>query len=293
MVLLALLSPSGVPDLVAQSSAPDGLPLWEVRSGERSLHILGSVHALRSDAYPLDPMLYQVFDAARAMAFEVDLGLALEAAPRMMARGMFPSGDSLRGSLPAELYADLEEQAGGLGVPIQVLDRMKPWLVALTINSLALQQSGFEAQLGVDMHFYRRGLEQGKRVVALESIDDQIEVFDALGPEEQVALLRSALRDLGAERERMDTITRVWANGDVERLARMMNESIAEHPALMERMLYRRNRSWIPAIEALLQANEPAIVIVGLGHMVGDDSVIDLLSERGYEVHRVTPAVVH
>jgi uncharacterized protein len=68
----------------------------------------------------------------------------------------------------------------------------------------------------------------------------------------------------------------------------MFTEAMREQPLLMDRLLYERNRNWIPGIEALLHGDETAIVIVGMGHLVGEGSVVALLRERGYDVARVT-----
>jgi hypothetical protein len=292
--LLGLIAPVLTHAQAAQSAvaAADQLPLWEVSRDGSSIYLLGSVHMLRQEAYPLDEALYDAFDSASVMAFEIDLGTAAASAPLMMARGMYMDGQTLRSVLPEDVYADLERRVTPLGIPIQALDMMKPWLASLTLNALSLQQAGFDAQLGVDMHFYERGLGQGKRVAAMETIEDQLSAFDGLNAQQQTDLLRSTLDDMDESLEQMDEISAVWATGDVERLAEMMTESMGEQPELRERLLYARNRNWIPKIEALLAADEPAIVIVGLGHMVGDGSVTQLLVERGYEVTRVAPAGV-
>jgi uncharacterized protein YbaP (TraB family) len=292
--LTALLAPVVTHAQAGQPAAvSDQLPLWEVSRDGSSIYLLGSVHMLRPEAYPLDEAFYDAFDSAAVMAFEVDLATAAASAPMMMARGMYSDGQTLRTVLPPELYADLQQRVAPLGIPLQALDMMKPWLVSLTLNALALQQAGFEAQLGVDMHFFERGTSQGKRIVAMETIEDQLDVFDGLDPAQQAALLRTTLNDMDKTLEQMDEISSVWASGDVERLAEMMTESMGDQPELRERLLYARNRNWIPRIEALLAAGDPAIVIVGLGHMVGEGSVTQLLTDRGYEVERVAPAAVH
>jgi uncharacterized protein len=289
--LLALFAPLSA-GAQASPGSSEQLPLWEVSRGDNSIYLLGSVHMLRPDAYPLDEALYDAFDGASVMAFEIDLSKALEAAPLMMSRGMYMDGRTLRSVLPEDLYAELTSRLSPLGIPTQAIDMMKPWLVSLTLSTLAMQQAGFQPQLGVDMHFFERGSGQGKRIAAMETIEDQLAVFDGLGTEQQVELLRTTLEDMDETIEQMDEITAVWSTGDVERLAAILNESMEEQPELMERILHQRNRNWIPRIEELMQAGEPAIVIVGLGHMVGEGGVTELLAQRGYEVVRVAPAAV-
>jgi len=289
-ITIGLTSPTYSEAQAAGPAVEDSgrLPLWEVSRGGNTVYLLGSVHMLRPDAYPLDPALYEAFDAARVVAFEIDLGEAAAAAPRMLMRGMYTDGRSLRSELPADLYARLDDKLAGFGISAQLVAPMKPWLVSMTLSAVALQQVGFTPELGVDMHFFERAGEGGKRIVALETIEDQIDVFDGLTPDQQVALLESTLTEMDSIRDRMDEITAIWASGDSERLSQLMNESLLDQPVLTERILYDRNRKWLPQIEAMVASGEPAIVIVGMGHMVGEQSVTDLLIEAGYEVTPVT-----
>jgi len=289
-IMIGLPSPTDSEAQVAGPAVEDSgrLPLWEVSRGGNTVYLLGSVHMLRPDAYPLDPALYEAFDAARVVAFEIDLGEAAAAAPRMLMRGMYTDGRSLRSELPADLYTRLDDKLAGFGISAQLVAPMKPWLVSMTLSSVALQQVGFTPELGVDMHFFERAGEGGKRIVALETIEDQIDVFDGLTPDQQIALLESTLTEMDSIRDRMDEITAIWASGDSERLSQLMNESLLDQPVLTEGILYDRNRKWLPQIEAMVASGEPAIVIVGMGHMVGEQSVTDLLIEAGYEVTPVT-----
>jgi uncharacterized protein len=136
-----------------------------------------------------------------------------------------------------------------------------------------------------------RAVEQGKRILGLETLADQIAIFDELDAAGQAALMRQTLDELDVSAARLDKATELWRRGDAEALADMFTESMREQPLLLERLLYERNRNWIPGIETLLRTDETAIVIVGMGHLVGEGSVVELLRERGYEVVRVTCAV--
>jgi uncharacterized protein YbaP (TraB family) len=292
-VLLSLLFAFPFPtpaDGQVAAGSDAALPLWEVSRGEDRIYLLGSVHMLRPESYPLDPALYEAFDAAEVVAFEIDLGAAAAAAPLMMARGLYTDGRTLRSELPAAVYQDVGSRAAAYGIPLQALEPMKPWLVSITLNGLALQRLGYAPNLGVDMHFFERARSSGKRIQALETIEDQVQVFDGLSADQQASLLESTLDEIESAADTMDEIASIWARGDVQRLADMMNESLEEHPVLLERILYQRNRNWVPQIEALLAADQPAIVIVGMGHMVGSGSVTDLLREKGYRVEPVVAA---
>lgn len=268
------------------------LPLWQVTDGERSLYILGSIHMLRPETYPLDDAIYAAFDASDVIAYEIDLSQMAAAAPLMLARGFYQDGRRLQDVLPGEVYADLSEHFGELGLPLQPFAAAKPWFMAITLSALVMQQGGYEGAHGVDMHFLERTQKAGKQIVALETMEEQLDVFEGLTDEEQVTMLRSTLDELDAGTGMLDEMTDMWQRGDVDGIAAMTTESMEGQPNLEKRILHDRNERWVPQIEQLLQSGRPAMVIVGLAHLAGRGSVIDLLRARGHEVTRVKSASV-
>jgi uncharacterized protein YbaP (TraB family) len=60
-----------------------------------------------------------------------------------------------------------------------------------------------------------------------------------------------------------------------------MQSELGGDPALYESLLAARNRKWIPKIEALLNGDRNYLVIVGTGHLVGPDGVVELLRRAG------------
>lgn len=270
----------------AQAPETSRLPLWTVTHDGNTVFLLGSIHLLPADAYPLDPGLYEAFDDAERVAFELDFAEMANAGPMLMERGMYLDGRSLRDAVPPALFQEAEAIFAKAGMPLQVVERMKPWMAAMTLSLTAIEQSGYEAESGIDMHFFERAQQAGKEVIGFETAEEQVEVFDGLDPEDQVAFMRATLDELELTLEQMDRMTELWRTGDAAGLAELLTASLENQPELMERILHARNRKWIPQIEALLEASEPAIVIVGMGHMVGDGSVIELLRERGYTVTR-------
>jgi len=280
-------APPSTPVAVEVDSGDRMLPLWEMTHEGRTLYLLGSVHLLRPEVYPLDEAIYAAFDEAEVVAFELDFDEMMAAAPMMMQRGTFDDGRTLRQVLPAEVYAELEAQVRATPLPMEAVERMKPWMASLALSSLALQQGGFDAAAGIDLHFHERARAAGMEIIGLETIEDQIDVFEGMSEEAQVAMLRSTLKELDGTVAQMDEATEMWRRGDTDALAKMFVEQMGDREEAMERLLFARNRAWIPQIEALLGRPQTAIVIVGVGHLAGEQNVIDLLCERGYEVRQV------
>ncbi len=288
---LVLTGPACAPaPATAPAPAPGeatDLPLWELSHRGSTLYLLGSVHLLRPEVYPLDPAIYDAFGAAEVVAFELDFNEMMAAAPLMVQVGTYQDGRTIRDVLPADLYAGVAERFVELGMPMQVVDPMKPWMAALNLSALVLQAGGYEAAAGIDMHFHERARQAGMEIVGLETVEEQLQVFDGLDEEAQISMLHSTLEQLDDTVAELDRATGLWQRGDAEGLAEMFIEQMGDQPEVLERLLYERNRNWIPQIEALLRRPHTAIVIVGMGHLVGEGSVIELLRERGYEVRQL------
>jgi uncharacterized protein len=273
-----------LPTAASEAARAELLPLWRLSEGGGTVYLMGSVHLLRPEVYPLDEGLYAAFDRSSLVVFEIDLEEAASAGLVMMQRGLYQDGRTLRDVLPSDLYADVETRAAQLGFPALVLERMKPWLVILTFSSLLVQQAGFDAASGIDMHFHQRAREAGKEIAGLETVERQIAAFEGMGVQGQIASLRQTVDRFEDAAADMDRATLLWKRGDVQGLVELFTASMAAQPELMESLLYERNRDWIPQIESFLRERGTTMVIVGVGHLFGEGSVIELLRDRGYEV---------
>ena len=290
---LVILSACHAASVEAWQPPETTLPIWKATRDGNTLYLLGSVHLLRPEAHPLPDALYRAFDGAGVVAFELDLGRQEEVAAAMIQRGMYTDGRKLQDILPFDLLAELERRIGGMGIPFQAFEAMKPWFAGLALSGLLMQQAGYQADAGIDLHFYRRGRETGKRIIGLEQPEEQVNVFDDLDDAEQIILLRSMLNDFDTSIAHLDSLTAYWRRGAAEEVLALMTGPMADHPGLKERLFDRRHRNWVPRIEALLDEGEPAIVVVGMMHLVGAGSVIELLRERGFQVIQMTaPAPV-
>lgn len=275
----------------APRSAPaDGLPLWEARYEGRVVHLLGSVHLLGEDVYPLDPAIGAAYEAADVLVLELDYGEAAAAAPLLMQRGTLPDGQTLADVLPPDLLDEVEARLAALSIPPAFVAEMEPWLLAMTLSSVALQQEDLEAAVPLDLHFHDRARADGTPIRALETVAEQIEMFDGLGREAQLAYLRSALDQLDGVQAELAEGTALWQRRDVEGLAALYVQAIGDQSELLERILHDRNRAWAAEIQELLERGQTALVVLGIGHLAGESGVVELLRRRGVDVARVPPS---
>lgn len=262
---------------------------WHVSGEDSELWLLGSIHYLRERDYPLPPRVDELYQLADTLVMELDLDdldlLAAQAS--FMEAGILPASGTLRAVLDPEVYALTEARAADLGLPLMLLERLEPWLVALTLMDLGMNQLGYQASQGLEQYLVRRSFTDGKEILGLETLDDQIGIFDSLSWADQEALLLLTLTDLQAAEAEMTTLLDAWRDGNLDELAAELTADFDELPELQTALVSSRNQRWAAKLEELLQGSGRYLVVVGALHLVGEDSVIELLSARGFDVVRV------
>lgn len=263
--------------------------LWRIEDKGNTVYLLGSVHFLRETNYPLAGVIEAAFDSSKVVAFETDMKKleSIEMQQKILGKAMLPADQSMKDQVSVETYSSLSNYLDEAGMPSMVFDRLKPGLVALTLAVLELQKLGFDPEYGIDKHFQKRAEKAGKKFVALETVEFQVDLVTNFEKAEAEDLLKSTLKDLKRSRSIFDDLTKAWEKGDSDNLESLLNESMREVPALYKRMVTDRNKSWVPRIEDLIRGKETAIVIVGAGHLAGKESVVDLLRAKGYKVEQL------
>lgn len=262
---------------------------WHVSGEDSELWLLGSIHYLRERDYPLPPRVDELYQLADTLVMELDLDdldlLAAQAS--FMEAGILPASGTLRAVLDPEVYDLTEARAAELGLPLMLLERLEPWLVALTLMDLGMNRLGYQASQGLEQYLVRRSLTDGKEILGLETLDDQIGIFDSLSWADQEALLLLTLTDLQTAEAEMTTLLDAWRDGNLDELAAELTADFDELPELQTALVSSRNRRWAAKLEELLEGSGRYLVVVGALHLVGEDSVIELLSARGFDVVRV------
>src|SRR3984885_2898003 len=257
--------------------------LWELHGKHNTVYILGSIHVLRPTDYPLAPAVLNAYNNAKSIFMEVNLQeidpqrlrIELPASPRL------PEGQTLPALMGKQRYERAGALAREVGVDISIFDAFAPWFVAEAISQLQLQQLGFQPQSGVEMFFLEHARSDSKPVAGLETIHDQIALFDAMPMEEQADYLVSSLEEAHDLPKEVNDMVRAWQRGDTVWFADQLKSEYGRDPALYQSLLVARNRKWVPKIEALLNDDKNYLVIVGTGHLVGRGSVIELLGKDG------------
>lgn len=257
--------------------------LWELHGRHNTVYLLGSIHVLRPADYPLAPAVLEAYARSGALLMEINLQEVDSAAVQseMLSSATLPAGRTLPEVLGAARYARAGALAHEVGVDLATFDRFAPWFAAEAVSQMQLTQLGFQPQSGVEMYFLERAKTDAKDVAGLETVHDQIALFEALSLDAQSDYLLASLEQAHELPREVDEMVRAWKRGDTRWFATEMAAEFGDDPALYESLLAARNRRWIPRIEALLNEDKNYLVIVGTGHLVGRDSVIELLKKDG------------
>ena len=257
--------------------------LWALHGKHNTVYLLGSIHVLRAQDYPLAPAVLQAYADAKALLMEVNLEDidSAEVQSEMLASAMLPEGSTLPSILGPQRYAHATSLAHEVGVDLSSFDQFAPWFAAEAISQLQLMELGFQPQSGIEMYFLERARSDGKSIAGLETVHDQIALFEGLSMNEQSEYLVSSLEQAHELPKEVDDMVRAWQRGDTAWFESQLQSELGRDPALYQSVLAARNRKWIPKIESLLSDDKNYLVIVGTGHLVGRNSVIDLLKKDG------------
>ncbi|MDR1990169.1 MAG: TraB/GumN family protein [Acidobacteriaceae bacterium] len=282
-VLLALV-------MLAISFRADAAPanfIWKATNASgKVIYLAGSIHLLSPDFYPLAAPFEQAFDSSDTLVEELDMGemLSPDAQMMMVMRGMLPAGQTLDKVVSAKTLALVKGAVDELGIPLLPLTQFKPWMLAITLQSIEWEKAGFDANLGLDKHFYDKAVATGKRVQGLETLDYQISRFDGMTPDAQDRLLAETVTELASTQEMLTNVADAWKSGNTARLEQLVLDDLKSEPELYERLLADRNANWLPKIEALFAAPRPSLIVVGAAHLIGPDGLLQALRNKGYTI---------
>lgn len=268
----------------AQGAGP---ALWVIRDADSTLYLFGTVHVLRPTTAWGSAKVDAAFASADDIWFEIsnpdDQAAIL---PLIQQHGISPARP-LSSLLTAEEMTALNAAAAGAGLTAAQMDPFRPWLAGLTLSVAPLVKAGYDPQSGVEIILKARADAAGKPIHGFETIDKQIGILAGMSEADQLDFLRSTLEAYDDATVELDQMVDAWATGDIATLQRVsVDEMRDESPAVYQALLVQRNTDWAGQIQTLLAGSGTAFIAVGAAHLVGDDSVQEILSDRGVAVTR-------
>ena len=263
--------------------------LWRVDGATNAVYILGSIHLLRAQDHPLPTAIDTAYKDAEVIVMELDMDDLDPAYTQAAfnAAGVLQDGTTLRDLMGEEHYRAAEEAAQVIDIPLDMLARSEPWLAAMTVELMMLYRSGFNPLLGVEMTMTSRAIADGKPILGLETVDEQLGFLDGLPLEAQREMLLQTLAQSADLEATIDGLIEAWRHGDIAILERELLAGIAEQHDLHETLIVERNERWASTIRGWLADEHDYLVVVGALHLVGEDGVPALLDRAGLDVRQL------
>jgi uncharacterized protein YbaP (TraB family) len=270
---------------VAAPAAADP-PVWRIRKDGAEVTLFGSVHLLNPGQPWETPAVRRDLEQAGSVWFEIPLDPEARAAagPLAAAKSLLPAGQTLSQRLSPKGRERLARAAAKVGLSAQAFAPMRPWFAETSLTILHLQARGATQGDGVEETLSGQA-PAGAQRKAFETMEQQIGWLAGASDKEQVASLEETLRQIDEDPQAFDRLQKAWVDGDVAAIVREGVEPLREiTPGLYQQLVVERNRRWTLEIERLLKTKERAFIVVGVGHLVGPDSVPAMLRRRGVAV---------
>jgi uncharacterized protein YbaP (TraB family) len=291
LVLIFFSTTCGCPAVSPTPTEAQGKSfIWKVSSTTTSAYLLGSIHAAKPDIYPLDSAIEDAFASAKYLVVEVNVNNVdnQKVTDILLEHGVYPLGEGLRDNLSSSLYDALTEQFERFGVNIAILDSYRPWVILMTLEQLTLQDLGYLPENGIDYYFLDKAA-QTKMILELETAEFQLELLYSLPDELIIKSLEYDVENMTLQ-EDMEELLQIWEDGDAAKMESMLFEGLTEEPELApyyEKLFDERNFIMAVKIEEFLADDEIYFVVVGAGHLVGENGLVNLLSEKGYTIEQL------
>jgi hypothetical protein len=260
-----------------------------VRDSDTTIYLFGTVHVLRPGLNWLKGDIKTAFDASDELILEVQEPsdpTAMQATVNKMATN--PQGVTLRSLLTPPVLTKYEKTLGTLNIPPVALDQYEPWYASVTLTTLPLMMQGYDLNSGAEKVLMSAAKAQKKSIGQLETVEQQLGIFDSLSTKEQIAFLDVTLDGVPEVTTQIDALVEAWGKGDLVTLDKLMNEGMESYPGLYDALLTDRNANWVQWIKARMDKPGTVFMAVGAAHLVGKDSVQAQLASQGIESVQVT-----
>ncbi len=293
LLILGLLGVSAcktTKNTIKQANLPHSL-LWKIEGNgiEKPSYLFGTIHIIGSDDYFLPKGLKEGFDDAEKVFFEIDVDDMTDMSKMMglMNKILMSDDKTLKDLISEKDYEVVEAHFQKLGLPLLMLERMKPMFLEIfamsDFNPGDLKNGSMKSY---EFELNNLAKSTNKVTGGLESIEYQLSIFDSIPYEYQAKRLVEAIK-LGSESKgSLDKLVKIYKSMDIDAMANMTEEEEGGIKGYEDLLLYGRNRNWIPVIEREIKSGS-RFFAVGAAHLGGENGVIRLLMKEGYHLTAV------
>lgn len=262
--------------------------MWEISDPESNgkVFVLGSIHMADERIYPLHKSVENAFENADVLVLEIIIDNVNPF--EIMQFLTFKDERTLESELPEDVYKKVAEMFEKNNIPKSVFNKFKPWFAIMTLQSEAVKGTGVSAGEGIDMYFLKKARETEKKVMEIESLQEQIKLLEELG-EFTGDYMRTMLDDFDEAENTMDKLLEAYKNADIKVLEELSSKGseTEEFAPIMEKLNFKRNENMSKSIEEYLTEDKVYFVVVGAAHVIGERGIINILQNQNkYKIKR-------
>ncbi len=267
-------------------AAHAGSPVWKVSQGDRHFYLGGTIHILGESDYPLPKAFDAAYDNSDTLVFETDIQKSQDPkfTKAFMAKMVYQDNRTLENLLTPATFRGLKLFAADRDIPVEAMNQFKPGLVLITLTLTEVERLGV-AGIGVDEFFFSKAARDGKAMDHLESLEEQVSLFENMGKGNEDELISYIIKDLKSLPGLLPVMKAAWKTGDNPGLDRAILAPLKkDFPELYQSMFVKRNRNWMPWIQTMATTPEVEFILVGAGHLVGEHGLLTLLRDQGFTI---------
>ena len=289
-MIVVLLAALGL--LTGPAWAVERGALFKVSGHGHTMYLFGTIHMGRPEFFPLDKSVTQALAASSTLALEIDPTVQNAEVAAAVQRAALTT-PAIVAAMPPALGPRLTRQLEALGVPATLPTQLKPWMLIITLASVEYARLGYRPDLGIDAHLATLAHGRNIKVVGLETLESQLDLFDRLPVADQWTMLDESLASLesGEAQQEVQSLTKGWATADRATFDALVSKYEQDQrlssQILQRRFLTERNGPMADKLDGLLERETHTMAAVGLMHLVGKDSLPALLRAKGLKIEQL------
>jgi uncharacterized protein YbaP (TraB family) len=258
--------------------------LWKISNGKSISYLMGSIHILKPEMYPLKKVIENAFDSCTSLVLEVNSSTPenQQKMAKLAKDGIYQDSKTLWDEISPELKEQLLKWVKKRGLPEANFGKMKPWMGSLVMQQIELKSLGLSAEYGVEQYFLNN--KSNKEILELETVEEQILLLASLKSQNFLAF---TLADIVNTEKKFNTLLSAWRCGNTEVLKEItLSDSTGDAKQILDKIFYERNTKMAEKIKKLVENGKKCFIVIGSGHLVGNGSVVDLLGRSGFKLEQ-------
>ena len=263
--------------------------VWKAQKDECVIYLGATCHILRQADYPLPPEFDKAYRASEIVIFETDIGKLQDPSmqQKLLEKAMYADGSTVDKHLSAQTYGELSAYCESNSIPLEAFKQFKPSMLMVTLTVMELMKLGVTQQ-GVDLFFYGLANKDKKIVEGLEAVEEQIDYVVSMADGNEDEFVTYSLNDMKTIKQQFEILANAWRIGDAEKINELMvTELKTKLPKLYKKLITDRNSKWFPLIDAYMNTPQTEFILVGAGHLVGPEGILEVLKKKGYMVDKL------